>query len=95
MPIDHTYWVFRFHLSKESREKLEMLLNNTEDEKNDYYLAISYHLLGNYDNALKCAEMALSNPEITQFDYMAYKLHVIQITTTINRNLIIKRKLKR
>ncbi len=78
---------------KKVERNLELLLANKDDEKADYYLATSYQLLGDYKNALKYAEAALSNPKISQYDYLAYKLHLIRIVVMVGHEFHNKEKI--
>ncbi len=80
---------------KKIRRNLELLLNNRNDEKADYYLAITYHLLKDYDHALKHAESALSDPAVTQYDYLAYKLHMIRIMVAVDQEFHNKEKIRK
>jgi glycosyltransferase involved in cell wall biosynthesis len=93
LTIMHTGYSASVKVSKAKRN-LEMLLRNKDDEKSAYYLATTYFSLQDYDNAYKYADLALSVKAVTEYDYLAYKMHFIKIIITMAHESSNKEKIR-
>lgn len=92
--IIHTGYSASF-LQKKAERNLKLILNNKEDEKSSYYLAMTYHTLKDYENSYKYAELALTEPAVSSADFLAYKMHLLRISITMDFDFSNKEKIKR
>jgi len=94
LSILHTGYSSATRISKAKRN-LEMLLSNTEHKTSLYYLATTYFILKDFENAYKYAELALKENSIKECDFLAYKLHFIKIIITMTLESSNKTKIEK
>lgn len=80
---------------EKARRNLEMLLNSPKNSSTPYYLATTYQILEDYENASKYAEEALLNESLMSWGAAAYKMHLIRISSALKEEPRDKGKVQR
>lgn len=93
LSIVHTGYSASIQRDKAIRN-LELLKSNEGDEKVAYYLATTYFILNDYENAYQYAEAALAEEAVTADDRLAYKMHFLRIYITMRNEPSDKEKIR-
>jgi glycosyltransferase involved in cell wall biosynthesis len=81
--------------AEKARRNLELLENNMEDKKSAYYLATTYYILDDDEKAYRYADAALADAAVSAIDSIAYKMHVIRISSAMRLEPSNTEKLRR